>query len=210
MATMNNKRSAMTLYSDENDIYSHVVRIVLAEKGVNVEIIEAPTDEKPQQVLELNPYQTMPTLIDRDLVLYQPNVIVEYLDERFPHPPLLPVYPVMRAKNRLMMHRIERDWYSLANRILNKDDDKARKQLTESLVAISPVFAEQPFFLSDEFTLLDCCLGALLWRLPEYQIELPAKAKAILSYAERVFERDSFQASLTETEREIREPLYAA
>ncbi|GJM06831.1 MAG: stringent starvation protein A [marine bacterium B5-7] len=208
MSNIAHKRATMTLFCDVNDIESHRVRIVVAEKGVNVDITEVTRDEMPREVLELNPYQTLPMLLDRDLVLYQANVIMEYLDERFPHPPLLPVYPVMRAKNRLMIHRIERDWYSLARNILEKNDAQSRDRLTESLVAIAPVFAEKPFFLSEEYTMVDCCISALLWRLPEYGIELPAKAKPIMDYAERVFEREAFQASLTETEREIQEPLY--
>lgn len=209
MSNIAHKRATMTLFCDENDIDSHRVRIVVAEKGVNVDITEVTRDEMPREVLELNPYQTLPLLLDRDLVLYHPPVIMEYLDERFPHPPLLPVYPVMRAKSRLMIHRVERDWYSLARKILETNDAQARDRLSESLIAIAPVFAEKPFFLSEEYTMVDCCISALLWRLPQYGIVLPAKAKPIMDYAERVFEREAFQASLTETEREIQEPLYA-
>jgi RNA polymerase-associated protein len=200
------KRSVMTLYSSPNDMYSHQVRMVLAEKGVGVDIILVDENHPSEDLLELNPYNTLPTLIDRELVLYNAHVIMEYLDERFPHPPLFPVYPVARAKCRLMMHRIKRDWYSLAEQIeKGKDAEKAKKELQQSLVALAPVFGETPYFLSEEFTLVDCSLSPLLWRFPHWGIELPSQCKSIQKYAERVFKRDSFKASLTETERELRE-----
>jgi stringent starvation protein A len=201
------KRSIMTLYSGSSDIESHRTRIVLAEKGVLVDVIEVERHENLEDFRELNPYNTVPTLVDRDLVLYSSQIIMEYLDERFPHPPLLPVYPIARAKSRLMIFRIEHDWYSLVNVIQKgseKKAEKARKDLLEGLVAIAPVFADSPYFLSEEFSMVDCCIIPILWRLPELGIEIPKQGKAILDYAERIFERDSFQASLTETEREIR------
>ena len=201
------KRSIMTLYSGAMDIYSHQVRIVLAEKGVSVDVLNVDANHPCEDLLELNPYNTLPTLVDRDLVLYTSRVIMEYLDERFPHPPLLPVYPVARAKSRLMMYRIERDWYSLIHRIVRNeaDADAARKELTDSLVALTPVFDEMPYFLSEDFTLVDCCIAPMLWRVEQLGIELPKNAKSIMHYAERVFSRESFQASLTEAERELRE-----
>jgi stringent starvation protein A len=203
------RRSVMTLYSGALDIESHQVRIVLAEKGVSVDVLNTDENHPCEDLAELNPYNSLPTLVDRELVLYQPRVIMEYLDERFPHPPLLPVYPVARAKSRLMMYRIERDWYSLLAAIREDTTEKAalaRRDLRESLVALSPIFGEMPYFLSDDFSLVDCCIAPLLWRLPTLGIELPAKpAKAILAYAERVFARDSFQVSLTEPERELRD-----
>ena len=198
------KRSGMTFYSDPADIYSHRCRIVLAEKGVTVDIVDIDPQNKPEDLLELNPYNTLPTLIDRDLVLYESSIIMEYLDERFPHPPLLPVYPVSRAKSRLMNYRIERDWYSLINKI-EQGDAAAREELKNGIISIAPVFGELPYFLSEEFTLVDCCIAPLLWRLPLYDIELPRTAKPIFEYQERVFNRESFQVSLTEAEREIRE-----
>ncbi len=204
MGTLATKRSIMTLYSDPVDIHSHRVRIVLAEKGVAVDVLDARSEEVPQEIIDVNPYNTLPTLVDRELVLYNSLIIMEYLDERFPHPPLLPVYPVARAKNRLMIYRIEKDWYSLMLRI-EQGDDVARKQLADSLTALAPVFAELPYFFSEEFSLLDCCLAPLLWRLPALDIELPSQAEPIMRYAERVFARASFQASLTELERELRE-----
>ncbi|MCW8887059.1 MAG: stringent starvation protein A [Motiliproteus sp.] len=203
------KRSSMTFFSDGMDHYSHRVRIVLAEKGVAVEIIDADPDNKPSELADLNPYNSLPTLIDRDLVLYEPNVMMEYLDERFPHPPLLPVYPVARAESRLYMHRIENDWCVLVRAILQGDDvdeiEEARKQLREGLVAIAPIFSEKPYFMSDEFTLVDCCMASVLWRLPMLGVELPeAQVKPLLEYMDRLFERDSFRESLSEAEKEMR------
>lgn len=201
------KRTVMSLFSDVVDIYSHQVRIVLAEKGVNVEIYPVTkNDELPEDLLDINPYGSVPTLIDRELVLYEARIIMEYLDERFPHPPLLPVYPVARAETRKMMHRIENDWYSLLPMIESNNEMEAlkgRKQLVESLINLAPVFADKPFFLSHEFSLLDCCVAPLLWRLPKLGIELPDKTNAIKNYMQRIFKRDSFQASLTDVEREL-------
>lgn len=205
------KHSSMIFYSDGNDHYSQRVRLVLAEKGVAVEIIDVEPGSMPEDLAGLNPYNSLPTLVDRDLVLYESQVIMEYLDERFPHPPLLPVYPVARAQSRLFVYRIQRDWCGYVDTIVagrSKDTviDRARKELRESLVAISPIFSEKPFFMSDEFTLVDCCVAPILWRLPALGIDLSAKqAKAINEYMERIFERDSFQASLSETELDMRD-----
>lgn len=202
------KRTVMTLYSGVCDIYSHQVRIVLAEKGVTVDIINLQDKQHSEDLAELNPYNSLPTLVDRDLVLYEPTIIMEYLDERFPHPPLLPVYPVARAKSRLMMHRIQRDWYSLLHAAEQADSPKAkvaRKTLVDSLVSLAPVFADSPYFLSEEFSLVDCCMGPLLWRLLSGKIKIPARAKALQQYADRVFDRETFQASLSEEEIEMRE-----
>lgn len=199
------KRTIMSLFSDNDDVYSHQVRIVLAEKGVNVEILSAKQNEAPNDLLSVNPYGSVPTLIDRELVLYEARIIMEYLDERFPHPPLLPVYPVARAETRKMMHRIEQDWYTLMQRIYRNDDaDTARQRLKESLLHLEPVFADKPYFLSDEFSLLDCTLAPLLWRLPGLGIEVPADAAGLNTYMQRVFTRDSFQTSLTDAERQLR------
>jgi RNA polymerase-associated protein len=197
----------MTLFSGDTNLYSHRVRIVLAEKGVTVDILSVDEASPPEDFVDVNPYHSLPTLVDRDLVLYESNIIMEYLDERFPHPPLLPVYPVARAKSRLMMHRIEQDWYTLADTILQGDEDKApaaRKELGESLTKLAPVFADAPFFLSDEFTMLDCCIVPLLWRLPSLEVTLSPRAKPVIDYGKRMFARESFQASMTELERELR------
>ena len=206
MAVVANRRSVMTLFSDSSDIESHRVRIVLAEKGINVEIVDVKPDDRPEDLIDLNPYDTVPTLVDRDLVLYAPLVIMEYLDERFPHPPLMPVDPVSRAKMRLMLYRVKKDWDSLVDTILagGKDADPARKGLRDSLVTVSPVFEASQFFMSEEFSLLDCNVAALLWRLPHLGIELPAQAKGLKAYAERMFKRESFVNSLTEVEKEMR------
>ncbi|QEY50341.1 glutathione S-transferase N-terminal domain-containing protein [Legionella longbeachae] len=199
------KRTIMSLFSDTDDVYSHQVRIVLAEKGVNVEILAAKQAEPNADLLSVNPYGTIPTLIDRELVLYEPRIIMEYLDERFPHPPLLPVYPVARAETRKMMHRIEHDWYYLMNNMLrNNNADEARTNLFESLVALEPVFADKPYFLSDEFSLLDCALAPLLWRLPRLGIDVAPEFKGLIAYMQRLFKRESFQASLTDVERQLR------
>ena len=187
------KHSSMIFYSDGNDHYSQRVRLVLAEKGVAVEIIDVDPAHIPEDLTDLNPYNSLPTLIDRELVLYQSQVIMEYLDERFPHPPLLPVYPVARAQSRLFVHRIQRDWCTAVDTIMagkSKDTviDRARKELRESLVTIAPIFDGKPFFMSEEFTLVDCCVGPILWRLPALGIELPPKqGKPILDYMDRMF-----------------------
>lgn len=203
------KRSSMTFFSDGMDHYSHRVRIVLAEKGVAVEVQDVDPDDKPAELADLNPYNSLPTLIDRELVLYEPNIMMEYLDERFPHPPLLPVYPVARAESRLYMHRIENDWCSLVKIIQTGDtaekQDAARKELREGLTAISPIFAEMPYFMSEEFTIVDCCMAPVLWRLEMLGIELPeAQTKPLHKYMERLFSRESFIESLSEAEKEMR------
>jgi RNA polymerase-associated protein len=199
------KRTIMSLYSSQDDIYSHQVRIVLAEKGVNVEILPANKNEPPNSLLEINPYGTLPTLIDRDLVLYDARIIIEYLDDRFPHPPLLPVYPVARAESRKMMYRIERDWYSLLHAIIeNPADESAKNILQDSLTNIEPIFSDKNFFLSEEFSLLDCTLGPLLWRLPSLGVTISSDAVGLHAYMARLFSRPSFQESLTSAERQLR------
>ncbi|MFO7787851.1 MAG: stringent starvation protein SspA [Halospina sp.] len=202
------KRSSMTFFSDPQSHYSHRVRIVLAEKGVTVDVVNVDPSNPPAELADLNPYNALPTLVDRDLVLYEPNIMMEYLDERFPHPPLLPVYPVARAQSRLMMWRVGRDWCSLVDRIeagSAKDADQARKELRESLVASAPLFQEMRFFLSEEFTMADCCIGPLLWRLPVLGVELPEKGiKPLEQYMDRLFERRGFKASLSDAEEDMR------
>ena len=207
------KRSSMTFFSSPEDHYSHRVRIVLAEKGVTVDIVDVDSNNKPEDLASLNPYNEVPTLVDRELTLYQSTVIMEYLDERFPHPPLLPVYPVARAQSRLLIHRIERDWCGHVDAILAGEEkeaslNKRRKELREAIITTAPIFSELPYFMSEEFTLVDCVVGPILWRLPALGIELPAKqVKPLLDYAERLFDRDAFQGSLTDAERELRNPL---
>lgn len=208
MAVVANRRSVMTLFSSASCPYSHRARIVLAEKGITVEVVNVDLDHLPEDLIDLNPYQTVPTLVDRELVLYDSHVIMEYLDERFPHPPLMPVDPVSRAKARLAMYRIDQDWYGLLRDIETKGEKaaaKARKMLRDSIASSAEVFAAMPFFLSEEFSLIDCYVAPLLWRLPVYKIDLPKQSKAVWDYAERIFARDSFQRSLTDAEREMRD-----
>ena len=206
------KRSSMIFYSNPKDHYSHRVRIVLAEKGVTVEVHDTDPNNMPEDLVGINPYNALPTLIDRDLVLFEPDIMMEYLDERFPHPPLLPVYPVARASSRQLIYRIQRDFCKDVDIILAaKSKDavvKSRKALRDGLVSISPIFDELPYFMSEEFTLVDCCLAPILWRLSEMEIDLPQKkCEAILKYADRLFERESFQASLSNYERELHHSL---
>ncbi|WP_018954256.1 glutathione S-transferase N-terminal domain-containing protein [Thioalkalivibrio sulfidiphilus] len=207
MALIATRRSVMTLFSAPLCAQSHRVRIVLAEKDITVDIINIDLDDKPEDLSDLNPYNTVPTLVDRDLALYGPQVISEYLDERFPHPPLMPVDPVSRAAARLALYRIERDWYSVAEEAEAngmKLPAKSRKILLESLVASADVFAIKPYFLSDEFSLVDCAILPILWRLPAYGIAPKDIPKPIADYSKRLFARPSFKLSLTEAERELR------
>lgn len=197
----------MNLYSTATSIFCHRTRIVLAEKDIAHESIIVDSRSLPEDLIDLNPYSSLPTLVDRDLVLYNSRVIMEYLEERFPHPPLMPVGPVARAQTRLALFRVENDWYPLAEIIETKGEKaavKARKELMESLAASADVFSAMPYFLSEDFSLVDASIAPLLWRLPHYGIELPKAAKVILSYADRLFDRDGFQRSLTEGEREFR------
>lgn len=197
----------MTLFSDASCPYCHRVRIVLAEKGITVDIVDVDEHDLPDEVMDFNPYGTVPTLVDRELRLYESRIIMEYLDERFPHPPLLPVDPVARANSRLYTYRVHLDWYSLMSRIVKSESDadaaQARKELRESLIATSPVFGSKSYFMSEEFSLVDCCVAPLLWRLPILGIELPPSATAIREYSKRIFDWPSFRESLTEAEREM-------
>ena len=197
----------MTLFSDPLDPQSHRTRIVLAEKDVTYDVIQIDPDNKPEDLADLNPYNSVPTLVDRELVLYDARVIMEYLDERFPHPPLMPVDPVSRAKSRLALFHIEQDWYGLFGDLTSGSERKmasARKMLRESLLSSIDVFKAKPFFLSDDFSLVDCTIAPLLWRLPSFGIELPTQASAIKQYADRLFDRPSFRESLSELELELR------
>jgi RNA polymerase-associated protein len=208
MAVIANRRSVMTLFSRPTHIHSHRTRLVLAEKNINIEISNVQGSDLPEDLMDLNPYHTVPTLVDRDLTLYDSRVIIEYLDERFPHPPLMPVDPVMRAQFRLALFRIESDWYSLAEEAeLNGDgrlSSKSRKLLRESILQSIELFSARTYFLSDDFSLVDASIAPILWRLPVYGIELGNQAEAIEAYMSRVFARRSFQQSLTELEQEMR------
>ncbi len=198
----------MTLYSNPTCFYSHRARLVMAEKSIHIDVIDVDGVNLPEDLIDLNPYHSVPTLIDRDLVLYDSRVIIEYLDERFPHPPLMPVDPVTRAQFRLALFRIEKDWYTQALQIDNAVDKRqatrARKILSESIIASNEVFAMKKYFLSDDFSLVDCSIAPILWRLSAYGIDLGADAEPIEAYMNRVFARRSFQQSLTELEQEMR------
>lgn len=199
----------MTLFSNPTCFQSHRARLVMAEKSISIDVVDVDGVNLPEDLLDLNPYHSVPTLVDRDLVLYDSRVIIEYLDERFPHPPLMPVDPVTRAQFRLALFRIERDWYSQAELIEDAADKRAatraRKILTESIVASTQVFAMKKFFLSDEFSLVDCSIAPILWRLPVYGITLDSAAAPVQKYMDEVFSRPSFQLSLTELEQEMRQ-----
>ena len=206
---MANRRSIMVLYSDLSDPYGHSSRIVLAEKDINVEINYVEPGEIPQELAELNPYNSILTLIDRELVLYDAQIIMEYLDERFPHPPLLPVDPVNRASNRQYRHRVMKDLYSLLDDLYSDNEiaaNNARKSFRDHMTAIAPIFSQKPYFMSDEYTLVDCCMAPLLWRMDEFGIRLPPSAKPLQEYANRLFEREAFQSSLSAYEKELNQP----
>lgn len=203
------KRAGMTFYSDASDHYSHRMRIVLAEKEATVDIISVNPHHKPEDLADLNPYNSLPTLVDRELSLFETRIMMEYLDERFPHPPLLPAYPVARAQARQYAYRVERDWCSLVDIILHDGNDarvmEARKTLRDSLISIAPIFVEKPFFMSDEFSIVDAMLAPVLWRLPLMRIDLPEKpCKPLLKYMDRLFARESFVTSLTSAEKAMR------
>lgn len=207
MALIANRRSVMTLFSDPSCIQSHRTRIVLSEKDITADVVQINPSDKPEDLSELNPYNSVPTIVDRDLVLYDARVIMEYFDERFPHPPLMPVDPVSRSKSRLALLHIERDWYgplSIVQHGEAEQAEQARKVLEESLISSIEIFKAKPYFLSDEFSLVDCSIAPLLWRLPSLGITLPPQAKVIMDYSEKVFDRPSFRSSLSEEELEMR------
>ena len=200
----------MTLYASPDAIPSHRTRIVLAEKGIGIDIVNVDGADLPEDLLDINPYHSVPTLVDRGLVLYDSRVIMEYIDERFPHPPLMPVDPVSRAQVRLALYRVERDWYGMVEQIQAVSDRKqlaqARKVLQESLLSSAEIFAAKRYFLNDEFTLVDASISPVLWRLPALGIELNGNAaQPIRKYMDRIFASRSFRESLTEAERELRQ-----
>jgi len=200
----NSRRAMLTIYSDPSCPFSHRTRIVIHEKNINANIVDVTDGQWPEDVAASNPYGTSPTLMERDLVLFDSNIIINYFNERFPHPSLLPVDLVERAKMRLMLHRIDKDWYSLWQSLLAGKPAKARKTIQEDLTVLAPMFEQSEFFMGDEFSLLDCSLAPLLWRLPMLNIKLPASAKAVEDYAQRIFAREGFQASLSDLERGMR------
>lgn len=208
MALVANRRSVMTLFSAHDCVRCHRIRIILAEKDIAVDVVNLAPDDLPEDLSDLNPYNEVPTLVDRDLALYGTHVITEYLDERFPHPPLMPVDPVSRAAARLALYRVERDWYAGMDLITQSSGaalTKARKMLRESLLNATEIFDLKPYFLSDEFSIVDSAIAPVMWRLPAAGIPLDGLPKSIQQYSDRVCNRDSFQLSLTDAERELRE-----
>ena len=206
-----NKRTSMALFSDAGDHYCQRVRIVLEEKGISSEIIDVDKNKLNDEILEVSPYGTLPVLVDRDVALYDSVTLMEYLDERFPHPPLLPVYPVSRANMRLYIKRISNDWCSLFDSLVNDklkeaQEKKMKKQLKSLILSTNPIFKEKPYFMNEEFSLVDCCIAPILWRLPQVGIDIPkdAKNKPINDYMKKVFTRQAIHNSLTEIEKEIR------
>jgi len=205
--------ASTTLYSAPQELESHAVRFVMAHKSIEREDLELKFDEMPEEILELNPFQTLPTLFDRGMVLYDLSVIIEYLDERFPFPPLLPVDPIEKAEKRLLLYRFTRAkgcWYELVKTILNgnkKDADAARKTLNGNLIELLPLFAHKLYFKSDSLTLVDACIAPILWRLDLLGITLGEKARPISAYANRLFEKEGFHDSLTFAEKDFNQQL---
>jgi RNA polymerase-associated protein len=205
----------MTLYSRAADARCHRVRFVLAEKALETRVVETDPAHPPEDLIDLNPYQTVPTLVDRDLVVYEPGIICEYLDERFPHPSMTSTDPGVRAQARVALRRIEHDWYAVADVLEpgsgadRREKERARKLLTESMLASEPLFRARPWFLSDQFSQLDAAVAPILWRLPRWDVDttaIVAAAPALERYATKIFARASFQRSLNEVERNMRAP----
>lgn len=207
MALSQRSRTVLTLYSARDCVHCHRVRLVLAAKGVSYDLIAVDLDHPPEDLIDLNPYNSVPTLVDRDLVLYDTNVICEYLDERYPHPPLMPVDPLSRARLRMSIVRIENDWLTLVDQIEEggRSADAARKALRDELVKNVQAFRASKFFLSPEMSLADCALAPLVWRLSSLGVELPREAQIVLDYGERIFRNPAYTRSLMPEERELHE-----
>jgi RNA polymerase-associated protein len=199
-----NRRANMTLYSNPNCPLSHRTRIAIKHKNIDANFEEIHDGQWPEDIAAANPYNSFPTLVERDLVLFDTNIIIEYLEERFPQPHLLPIDPIEKAKMRLMLLRIDKDWFSLWPLLAKQKSGKAHKSLQEDLTVLAPLFDENTYFMNDEFSILDCAIAPLLWRLQILNIKLPAKANAVDAYAKRIFATESFQASLTKTEKGMR------
>ena len=206
MALSQRSRTVLTLYSARDCIHCHRVRLVLAAKGVTYDHIPVDLDNPPEDLLDLNPYNSVPTLVDRDLVLYDTSVICEYLDERYPHPPLMPVDPLSRARLRLAIVRIENDWLTLVDQIEEggRPADGARKALRDELIKNAGAFTASKFFLSPEMSLADCALAPLIWRLDALGVQLPREMHVITDYGERIFRSQGFARSLTPEEKALR------
>ena len=201
-------RNALTLFSARDCVVCHRVRLVLAAKGVSYELVSVDPNNPPEDLIDLNPYQSVPTLVDRDLVLYAASVVSEYLDERYPHPPLMPIDPLSRARLRLAMLRIEHEWVPQIQAIQHGGKaqiETGRKRLKELLLASLPLFKASRFFLNPEMSLADCAMAPIVWRLPSLGISLPKDAKAIEDYGQRIFRSPGFARSLTPEERALGE-----
>jgi RNA polymerase-associated protein len=197
----------MKLYSGTSDPYSHRCRIVLFEKGMDFEVIDVDLMNKSEDVAAINPYGKVPVLVERDLVLYEANIINEYIDERFPHPQLMPPDPVMRGRARLFLHRFEQEIYSQVEVIehgVPKAADKARVGIRDNLTQLAQILTKQKFLLGDEFSMLDVAIAPLLWRLDHYGIQMGKEAAPLMKYAERLFSRQGFIDALTASERAMR------
>lgn|SRR5882724_1958596 len=206
MALSQRSRTVLTLYSASDCVQCHRVRLILAAKGVVYDLVVVNPRSPPEDLLDLNPYNSVPTLVDRDLVLYDTGVICEYLDERYPHPPLMPVDPLSRARLRLGVMRIERDWLPFIAQIQagGRPAETARKRLREALLASIPLFKAAKFFLNPELSLADCALSPLIWRLPSLNVVLPREAHVISEYGDRIFRNPGFTRSLTPEEKALR------
>ena len=197
----------MTLYSATTCPFSHRCRIVLFEKGMDFQIIDVDMDNKPEDLAEMSPYGRVPVLVERELILYESNIINEYVDDRVPHPQLMPADPVMRARARLFLYRFEQELFCHIDALENgtpKVAEKARAAIRDNLTVISPVFARQKFMLGDDFSMLDVAISPLLWRLEHYGINLPRQAAPLLKFAERLFSRPPFIDALTASEKAMR------
>ena len=196
----------MTLYSGTTCPFSQRCRIVLYEKGMDFQIHDVDIFNKPEDLALMNPYNRVPVLVDRDLILYESNIINEYIDDRFPHPQLMPADPVMRARARLFLYRFEQELFCHIESVEKnaKGADKSRTVIRDNLVQIAPVFARQKFMLGEEFSMLDVAIAPLLWRLDHYNIVLPKQAAPLMKYAERIFIRPAFIEALTPSEKVMR------
>jgi len=197
----------MTLYSGTTCPFSQRCRIVLYEKGMDFQITDVDLFNKPEDLAVMNPYNRVPVLVERDLVLYESNIINEYIDDRFPHPQLMPADPVLRARARLFLYRFENELFCHVDTLEKgnvKTVDKARQIIRDNLTVIAPVFTKQKYMLGEEFSMLDVAIAPLLWRLEHYGIELPKQAAPLSKYAERLFSRPAFIDAMTPSEKVMR------
>ncbi|WP_395946500.1 glutathione S-transferase N-terminal domain-containing protein [Caedibacter taeniospiralis] len=195
-----NKRSSMTLYTNSNDPFCHRIKMILAEKDISADIIDVTVENKLEELYELNPYGKVPTLMTKDLIVYEPNIIFEYLEERFPYPPLLSVFPLERAQARMLSKKIDTEWMPFLISALNAESEDMRQAnkiaLLKALFSLNPILSRQPYLLGEEFSIVDCSLAVILYNLPKLDIRLPEKAMPLIKYAKRLFARASFRKSI--------------